>query len=209
MGADKAQEDGYQGSGVKVGIIDNKFDGASHGDLVAAVVKHIAPATSILTYSVQGSQEKMDSRTLVNAIITAVKNGVHIINISLGTEEEDEYVKAAISQAVDAGIIVVASSGNDGNYRDETKVYYPAANERVIAVGAVDQRGEYLKESNYGQVKAPGEFVFNKQTYVGTSIAAPYVSGLIAIYMEQHDTKDVKSLLLNNVNEKILCNINV
>src|SRR5699024_2358735 len=112
-------------------------------------------------------------------------------------------LQTAIDAAVEAGIIVVAASGNDGKHTNETHIYYPAAHTDVVSVGAVGVDGNYIEISNYGEVKAPGIYFTSDTSYHwGTSIAAPYVSGLTAIYMNQQNSKDVKSYILNNTNEK-------
>lgn len=153
-------------------------------------------------YQVSFSFTAITSDSLIEAIQEAMDADAHIINISLGTVNKDDKVEEQIKAAVDKGIIIVASSGNDGQYADETYIYYPAADDNVIAVGAVDEDGRYLEMSNYGQVKAPGKFIYDGYIFYGTSIAAPYVTGLTAIYMNQQNSKDVKSLILNNKNEK-------
>lgn len=153
-------------------------------------------------YQVSFSFTAMTSDTLAEAIQEAIDAHAAIINISLGTLEKDNIIETKINAAVSNGVIVVASSGNDGQHANETHVYYPAAHEDVISVGAVGEDGEYLETSNYGQVKAPGQFTYGGYIFHGTSIAAPYVSGLTAIYMNQQNSSDVKSLVINNINDK-------
>lgn len=143
-----------------------------------------------------------------------------IINMSLGgpgyTQELDDAVKAA--QA--AGVIVVAAAGNDN---EDTSEYYPASLENVITVSAVDYRSDRAPYSNYGSevdVAAPGGdaaadangdgypdgilSTVGENTYKfyqGTSMAAPHVSGVIAL-MKSVDPalslSDVQRLLAHN-----------
>ncbi len=82
-------------------------------------------------------------------------NPVRVINLSLGGSTRSQAVEAAIDRAVAAGITVVASSGND----NLSPVDYPAAFEKVIAVGSVDFRKIRAPYSNYGKdldLMAPG-----------------------------------------------------
>jgi len=80
---------------------------------------------------------------------------VKVINLSLGSNTESQTLTRAINRAHDAGIVVVASAGND----DHSPVTYPASLPNVIAVGAVDARKQRAPYSNYGpalDVMAPG-----------------------------------------------------
>jgi serine protease len=79
---------------------------------------------------------------------------VKVINLSLGGPGESRVVREAIDRALAAGITVVAASGNE-----DGSVEYPAAHPGVIAVGAVDQRKQRARYSNFGSsldLVAPG-----------------------------------------------------
>ena len=129
--------------------------------------------------------------TLSRAIQYAVDQGVDVINLSLGSESNDLYLKAVIDQAIDAGVVIVASSGNDSC----SCIRYPANFPEVVSVGAVDQSGVKSSFSNSGanlDIVAPGENMRSAvwvngstSTYVaginGTSFSAPIVSGLLAL----------------------------
>jgi subtilisin family serine protease len=62
-----------------------------------------------------------------------------VINMSLGGPELDAMEKAAIDKAVTAGVIIVASAGNEG----EAGMGYPGAYEPVISVAASGWVGEW------------------------------------------------------------------
>jgi serine protease len=88
------------------------------------------------------------------------RNPVKVINLSLGTEDPGgEFfgttVKQAIARAHAKGVLVVAASGNSGL----GKVDFPANQQHVVAVGAIDARKELAEYSNTGaeiSVVAPG-----------------------------------------------------
>ncbi|MGD2102971.1 MAG: S8 family serine peptidase [Acidimicrobiia bacterium] len=140
---------------------------------------------------------------LVTGIEWARSHGADVINMSLGCLLcFSEAVSDAIDAAVADGIVVVASSGNDG----AGTVGFPASHPDVIAVGAADFNDIVTSYSNRGaalDLVAPGgdtsqdangdgepdgvlqeTFVgstFGYYWYQGTSQAAPHVAGAAAL----------------------------
>jgi len=152
-----------------------------------------------------------DSFLLAQGVIAAMVGGADIINISLGSYGNSGVLHDAIVEATNAGIVVVASAGNDGY---ET-ITYPAAYSEVIGVGAVDATGSYLEFSNAGtglSATAPG-FGVNAAwpdegliSFTGTSASAPVLAGAIAAVMSPGDGSSVTALeaasdVLGNLDE--------
>jgi subtilisin family serine protease len=74
-----------------------------------------------------------------------------VINMSLGGSALDPVEKAAIDYAIDAGVIVVASAGNNG----EVGMGYPGAYAPVISVAATGWLGEWQADSWWYAVDDP------------------------------------------------------
>jgi len=93
-----------------------------------------APEALILAYRVVDPDRRALTSNIIKAIEMAVKEGAHVINLSMGTEEYDRALDIAIRKAVERGVVVVAAAGNAGP-RSGT-IRFPASHPYVIGVGA-------------------------------------------------------------------------
>ena len=119
----------------------------------------VAPQAKILSARVC-SEQGCSNIAVAEGIDWAIAQHVDVISMSLGGSEGSSAEQAAVQAADDAGIVVVAASGNDGT----PQVGFPAAYSSVIAVGAVDST---LTKANFSQwgpelaVVAPGVDVYS------------------------------------------------
>ena len=132
-----------------------------------------------------------------------VNNEMDVVNMSLGTSGDSQTFYEVVIAVYEAGIIQVASAGNDG-----TAVSYPAAYPETIAVSATDSLDNVTSWSNYGpeiDLTAPGADI--NSTYKGggykilsgTSMAAPHVTGTCALVLENqpgYTPDEVKDILM-------------
>jgi subtilisin family serine protease len=163
---------------------------------------------------------------IARGIKYAADNDANIISMSFGGIKKSYLINYAVDYAYDKNIVLIAAAGN-GNTNTN---HYPAAYENVIAVSATDNKDkrmiigilEIKAASNFGpwiDVAAPGKKIYtsmptyfvimnlrgykrNYEYLSGTSMSAPYVSGLAALILSKNpdfSNEEVKSLICENV----------
>ena len=177
-------------------------EGYGHGTAVAGIVVQIAPKAKLMPIRVLNSSGEGDTANVVAAIDFAVKHGAKIINLSLGTDY-DASLGAMIATANNAGVIIVAASGNSNN----ENITYPGnqgkANDMLYGVGSSNLNDLKSSFSTYGstlEMTAIGEGIStpapgNKMgVWNGTSMAAPMVSAALALARGEFGTTNPASL---------------
>lgn len=178
---------GYAGTG----------EAGHHGTAVAALAAGsapdapgVAPAASVLSIRVIDTEDKSDVFTVSQGIVAAVDAGAQLINLSLGGRVTTELINRAITYATTHGVVIVAAAGNDGI----NSLAWPAADPRVVSVGATDATGRQAAFSNSGpqlHLTAPGVGILTgglnprRTFFSGTSASAPVIAGAIAVILSQ------------------------
>lgn len=184
---------------------NDTLDYFSHGTSVASIIAAaengqgmlgVSPKTKFMPIKVYN--RSFDTPTVAmfaQGIDYANKNGADVINSSMTYVVESQYAKEAIVKAKEAGIIIVTEAGDTASNNDAVPVYpafYAKELANVITVTSIDYQGDFYSiEANYGlhsvNMAAPGVNILTANSvlsYVkntGTSFAAPFVTGVIAL----------------------------
>ncbi|MBU2228992.1 S8 family serine peptidase, partial [Patescibacteria group bacterium] len=172
----------------------------------------------IMPIKVLNSNGDGEMSVIAQGVNFAVENGAHIINLSLGGASASITLETEIQAAQDAGVVIVAATGNDGI----SSVLYPAKYDEVIAVGATGASDEIADYSNRGtgiDLVAPGgngSSGILQQTcategdctsmgyiyYTGTSMATPHVSAAAALLLAYGvDPENIRDVLQDSAED--------
>jgi subtilisin family serine protease len=208
-----------------IDTLDYGLDVGFHGTMVAGIAsaatnnsEGIAGAgwhCSIVPLKVVNTNGDILLSAVSEAFGWASAHHLEVLNMSFGTADQPgvpEYFQALVDQATAAGVLCVASAGNDGT----SAVNYPAGCTGVLSVGSTDPDNTRSSFSNWGstvRIAAPGSSMWSAlcQNYViddfsqlfyevffywdgynpymygdGTSFAAPLTSGVCALVRSRH-----------------------
>ena len=208
-------------------------EGADHGTLVAGIigaagdnaegVTGVNWNVGIMPLRVLDADGAGNTLGVVRAVRYATAAKAKVINISFTGPNYSQALADALKAAHDAGILVVAAAGNEGDTErgGDLNIYpsYPACyrgpdGERlVLGVASLDRNGAKSSYASYGSdcvgISAPGESFFSTQTYrpavegfeapygdswFGSSLSAPVVSGVAALLASMDPKLDADAL---------------
>jgi len=188
-----------------------------NGEGVSGVIQNVELVpVQVGTSSTDYGENEVATDIIAKGLLYAIKSNVDVINLSLGWNiaQDSTLMREMIEMAIKKGIFVVAAAGNDSH----TAPVYPCSYPNVICVAAHDVTGKIADFSNKGfhiDLLAPGKNILstwptnlrskrftqddNYEYMTGTSQAAPFVSGAIALLLNQGVPKEeLKSRLFKS-----------
>jgi len=187
-----------------------------HGTAVAGLIRQVAPGATILPMRVIGPDGSGNDTAVVQAIKDAVSQGAHVINLSISVSAPTSGVRAALVDAAARGVLVVASSGNDGASQPQSPARQMSQTDstglKALSVGAVDVNGIRTAWSNDGaEVLAPGVSLTTAYpgnrlvNATGTSFSTPLVAATLALALaEGASPEDLAETLRTSTTKGVL-----
>lgn len=194
-----------------------------HGTFVAGMLvarrgaqaPAICPGCTLLLRPIFAENKNGDGRMpsatpeeLATAITDVIGAGAKVINLSAALTNPlsrgEQQLEQALDYAAQRGVLVVAAAGNQGTVGSSAITRHPW----VIPVTSCDLHGRPTAESNLGSsigrwgLAAPGENIVSlgtdgkPQTSAGTSAAAPFVTGTIALLWSEFATASAAQIKL-------------
>ena len=192
----------YRGGYNFVGNNNNPIDDNGHGTHVAGIIAAedngigvvgVAPQAYLYSVKILSFDSIGAISDVVSGLEWSVDNGMHVINLSLGSEDNSISVGRAINNTYNAGILIASAAGNSGNAAGSgNNMDFPAKYDGVVSVGATDINDNRAKFSSTGpklELSAPGADILstlNGNKYgklSGTSMSCPHVTGVAALIM--------------------------
>ena len=178
------------------GSTDCDGHGTHVSGIVAGTIHGVAKGARIIPVRVIGCDGTGSTSDSIEGIewITRNHRKPAVVNLSLGIDGISSALDTAVSNSIAAGITYVIAAGNNGTDAcSESPGRVPTA----ITVAATNNSDGRPSYSNYGScvdVFAPGDDIVSAAhtsdsgtlTLSGTSMAAPHVTGAVALYLQMN-----------------------
>ncbi|MGW6980330.1 S8 family peptidase [Streptomyces sp. NPDC054932] len=200
----------------------NGADCNGHGTHVAGTVGGetfgVAHKVSLVSVRVLGCDGRGPWSGIIAGLDWVANNARQpaVLNASLGGNRF-EPVNNATNALFNAGVLPIVAAGNDNI---DARAVSPASTPNAVTVGATNRFDQETDFSNWGEILdlyAPGQDIIsaranarNSVSMSGTSMAAPHVTGVAALYKAAHPTatpNEVANWLKNEATEDVIQNL--
>ena len=208
---------------------------SGHGDNVAGIIAGaagcnysivgVAPEAQLMPIKVAERSDAISIASVIVGINYAISNNADIISMSISTNTNNSLLYSACEAAYEAGIILLASAGNNARSTSQ-EIRYPAAFDCVIGTMASGKDGQLCNFSNYDptlayyNIAAPGYQILgvapssntSASAYSGTSQSTPIIAGLAALYLSiypDHTPNEFFRSLINSSTDTVTSNSSV
>lgn len=207
-----------------VGDGQNGLDCHGHGTHVAGTVGSttygVAKSVSLHAVRVLGCNGAGQISNLLDGIdwVTANRINPAVANISITAAGSSPALETGLANSIASGVIYAVAAGNSAG---DACGYTPANTPSALTVGASYDLDERALYSNFGScldLFAPGHSItslshandVDSRVMSGTSMAAPHVAGVAALYLQTHpnaSSAEVASSLVGSGTKNILSSI--
>ncbi len=194
-----------------------------HGTPVAGIIGGIefgvAKEVKLVSLKVFTCNGQSSSSRILAAVDWVTINAMRpaVVNASFGYPE-NESIDIAFKNSIAEGIHYAISAGND---QKDASTKSPARVAEAVTVGASDIHNKMAYFSNFGNsvdIYAPGLNVttaseqddFSSRLFSGTSAAAPYVAGIMALYLQANPEAtpaEVEAAIVENSTPNAVANV--
>jgi len=193
----------FKDSGIKADCLDSQGHGTDCAGILCAqgnVIYGVAPEIDFLCIKINNDTGGTTSKEILKGLEKAVALNSDVISLSFSIAENDQYFNSIhdkIKEAYQKDIAVIAAAGDSGSLAFPVN-NYPASHPECLSIGGIDRmrkRSKASTKSIYLDLMGPGEDLISITNpgipISGTSYAAPFVAGVVAILKSVAKSKNL------------------
>lgn len=171
----------------------------------SANVYGVAPGCKVMPVKVMDEDGNVKDGDFIDGAVWAIDHGANVLTFTAEGTKNSKAIDDLVKYAYTKKVPIIVGSGDEG----DNSVTYPASTKGVIAVASLSQGKSISTFSNKGEwvsVSAPGENIMstsstnskkltpNYAVLSGTSVAAAYAAGEVALIQSKYPTLDMLGL---------------
>lgn len=182
------------------GVQDCNGHGTHVSGILGGTVSGVAKGVTIVPVKVFGCSLSAFTSDVIAGLDWIIGNHLPgqpaVLNMSLGTDAVSTPLDTAVNAVIADGVTVVAAAGNSAVPTCNVSPARVANAITVAAINADDTRATFSNTGPCNDLFAPGSGIVSAgiagdtaaATFSGTSMAAPFVTGAVARYLETQPT---------------------